>query len=96
MRLDGAESQGQFALDMQGLQRLQQSAREQRPEALREAAQQFEAMFLHQMIKQMRATVPNSDLTNSRQTQFYQSMLDHQWAQTLAERGVGLADLLIE
>ena len=96
MRPDGVESQGQFALDMQGLQRLQQSAREQRPEALREAAQQFEAMFLHQMIKQMRATVPSGGLTDSSQTQFYQSMLDHQWAQTLAERGVGLADVLIE
>ena len=96
MRLEGGELQGQFALDMQGLQRLQQSAREQRPEALREAAQQFEALFLHQMIKQMRATVPDSGLIDNRQTEFYQSLLDHQWAQTLAERGVGLADLLIE
>ncbi|MBK5929782.1 flagellar assembly peptidoglycan hydrolase FlgJ [Halochromatium salexigens] len=94
MRLDGAE--GQFALDLQGLQRLQQGAREQTPEATRAAAQQFEALFLHQMIKSMRATVPSSGLTDSRHTEFYQSLLDHQWAQTMAERGVGLADLLVE
>jgi flagellar protein FlgJ len=93
MRADAAA--GQFALDMAGLQRLQQDAREDRPEATRAAAQQFEALFLHQLVKGMRATVPTSDLTNSKQTEFYQSLLDQQWAQTLAERGTGLADELV-
>jgi flagellar protein FlgJ len=94
MQVDSASSQ--FALDLQGLQRLQHDAREKRPEALRAAAQQFEALFLHALIKGMRATVPTSDLTNSKQTEFYQSLLDHQWAQTMAERGIGLADSLVE
>ncbi len=94
MQADSAASQ--FALDLQGLQRLQQSAREHRPEALRAAAQQFEALFLHALVKGMRATVPTSDLTNSKQTEFYQSLLDHQWAQTMAESGIGLADQLVE
>ncbi|MBK1618368.1 flagellar assembly peptidoglycan hydrolase FlgJ [Lamprobacter modestohalophilus] len=94
MEIDSAASQ--FALDVQGLQRLKQGAREQKPEALRAAAQQFEALFLHSLIKGMRATVQTSDLTNSKQTEFYQSLLDHQWAQTMAERGIGLADQLVE
>ncbi len=94
MQADSAASQ--FALDVQGLQRLKQGAREQDPEALRAAAQQFEALFLHALVKGMRATVPTSDLTNSQQTEFYQSLLDHQWAQTMAERGIGLADQLVE
>lgn len=94
MQVDTASSQ--FALDQQGLQRLKHSAREERPEALRAAAQQFEALFLHSLIKGMRATIPTSDLTNSKQTEFYQSLLDHQWAQTMAERGIGLADSLVE
>ncbi|MEA3639797.1 MAG: flagellar assembly peptidoglycan hydrolase FlgJ [Lamprobacter sp.] len=94
MPVDSAANE--FALDVQGLQRLKQRAREQSPEALRAAAQQFEALFLHSMIKSMRATVPTSDLTNSKQMEFYQSLLDHQWAQTMAERGMGLADQLVE
>ena len=94
MQVGSAASQ--FALDVQGLQDLKRGAREQSPEALRAAAQQFEALFLHSMIKGMRATVPTSDLTNSKQTEFYQSLLDHQWAQTMAERGIGLADQLVE
>ncbi|MBK1703330.1 flagellar assembly peptidoglycan hydrolase FlgJ [Halochromatium glycolicum] len=80
---------------MAGLQRLQQSARQDRPEAIREAAQQFEALFLHRLVKGMRDTVPTSDLTNSKQTEFYQSLLDQQWSQTMAERGIGLADQLV-
>jgi flagellar protein FlgJ len=93
MRADVGASQ--FALDVAGLQRLQQGARENRPEATRAAAQQFEALFLHQMIKGMRDTIPKSDLTNSKQTEFYQSLLDQQWAQTMAERGIGLADHIV-
>ncbi|MCF8002783.1 MAG: flagellar assembly peptidoglycan hydrolase FlgJ [Chromatiaceae bacterium] len=94
MPVDSAASE--FALDVQGLRRLKQGAREQSPEALRGAAQQFEALFLHSMVKGMRATVPTSDLTNSKQMEFYQSLLDHQWAQIMAERGMGLADQLVE
>ena len=93
MRADATA--GQFALDVAGLQSLQRSARENRPEATRAAAQQFEALFLHEMVKGMRDTIPKSDLTNSKQTEFYQSLLDQQWAQTMAERGIGLADQIV-
>ncbi|WP_346797048.1 flagellar assembly peptidoglycan hydrolase FlgJ [Halomonas sp. Bachu 37] len=86
----------QFALDMQGLQRMQHTAR-QNPEAgVKGAAQQFEALFIQMMVKSMRDAIPTSGLMNSRDTDFYQSMLDQQWSQTMASRGIGLADALVE
>lgn len=91
-----ASAAGQFALDMAGLDRMAAGARSGEREATRAAAQQFEALFLHQVVKGMRSTVPTSELTNSRETEFYQSLLDQQWAQVMAERGVGLADALVE
>ncbi|USZ52063.1 flagellar assembly peptidoglycan hydrolase FlgJ [Halomonas sp. DN3] len=80
---------------MQGLARLKTSARQQDPAAAAEAARQFEAMFINMMMKSMRDAVPSSGLTDSKQTQFYQTLLDQQWSQTMASRGIGLADQLM-
>lgn len=86
--------QGQFALDMQGVQRLKHSAARDPEAGLKEAARQFEALFLQVMIKSMRDATPQSDLFNSQQTRFYDSLMDQQWAQHLAGQGLGLADQL--
>ena len=85
----------QFALDVQGQERLKHTARTDEAAGLRGAAQQFEALFLQMMLKSMRDTVPSGGLLDSQQGEFYQSMLDQQWAQTMAERGIGLADHLV-
>ncbi len=85
----------QFALDMQGLERLKHTARNDEAAGLRGAAQQFEALFLQMMLKSMRDTIPSGGLLDSQQGEFYQSMLDQQWAQTMAGRGIGLADHLV-
>ena len=95
-RATGSVGQAGFALDMQGLSRLKTSARQQDPAAAAEAARQFEAMFINMMMKSMRDAVPSSGLTESRQTQYYQSLLDQQWSQTMASRGIGLADQLLQ
>ena len=94
MSLDPAGS-GQFALDMQGLQRLKHSARQDPAQGVRGAAEQFEALFIQMMLKSMRDAVPTTGLVDGQQTAFYQSMLDQQWSQTLASRGMGLADSLV-
>ena len=94
-RATGSVGQAGFALDMQGLARLKTSARQQDPAAAAEAARQFEAMFINMMMKSMRDAVPSSGLTDSKQTQFYQTLLDQQWSQTMASRGIGLADQLM-
>ncbi|PMR71235.1 flagellar assembly peptidoglycan hydrolase FlgJ, partial [Halomonas heilongjiangensis] len=86
---------GQFALDMQGLNRLKHSARQDPAGGVRGAVQQFEALFIQMMLKSMRDAVPTTGLIDSKQTEFYQSLLDQQWSQTLASRGIGLADSLV-
>ncbi|MCE8014785.1 flagellar assembly peptidoglycan hydrolase FlgJ [Halomonas sp. MCCC 1A17488] len=89
------DATGQFALDVQGLERLKHTARQDSAAGLRGAAQQFEALFLQMMLKSMRDTIPDGGLLDSQQGEFYQSMLDQQWAQTMAGRGIGLADHLV-
>lgn len=86
---------GQFALDMQGFERLRHTARQDPEAAARSTAEQFEALFVKMMVKSMRDAMPGSALMNSRETDFYQSMLDQQWSQVVASRGMGLADALM-
>ncbi|MDR5898751.1 flagellar assembly peptidoglycan hydrolase FlgJ [Halomonas vilamensis] len=87
---------GQFALDMQGFQRLQHTARVDPEKGVESAAQQFEAIFVQMMVKSMRDAIPTSGLMSSSQTDFYQSMMDKQWSQVIASRGMGLADALVD
>ncbi|AVI61820.1 flagellar assembly peptidoglycan hydrolase FlgJ [Halomonas sp. GFAJ-1] len=86
----------QFALDMNGFQRLQHNARIDPEGGVHGAAQQFEALFVQMMMKSMRDAVPSSDLFNSTTTDTYQQMLDQQWSQVVSSRGMGLADMLVE
>lgn len=86
---------GQFALDVQGLNRLKYSARQNPEENVRGAAEQFEALFIQMMLKSMRDTIPQSGLMDGQATEMYQSMLDQQWSQVMATRGMGLADKLV-
>lgn len=85
---------GDFALSMGAISKLKYSARQDPEEGVKQAAKQFEALFLQQMLKQMRAGLPESNLLHSQQSDMYQSLMDQQWAQTLSERGIGLADML--
>ena len=86
----------QFALDVLSTQKLKHSAaRGNQQEALREAAVQFEALFLQKMLQSMRDAIPTSDLLKSQQTEFYDSLMDKQWAQHLSGQGIGLADQLV-
>ncbi|MGM0639476.1 MAG: flagellar assembly peptidoglycan hydrolase FlgJ [Pseudomonadota bacterium] len=85
----------QFALDMQGLDRLKHTARQDPSKGVRGAAEQFEALFLQMMLKSMRDTIPQSGLLESQATDFYQSLMDQQWSQVMATRGIGLADSLV-
>lgn len=93
--MNGDVTRGDFALDVQGLDRLKRGAARDPGGALRETAEQFESLFLHRMIKAMRDAVPRADLLDSSQTRFYESLFDQQLSQHLAGRGVGLADQLV-
>ncbi|WP_148253889.1 flagellar assembly peptidoglycan hydrolase FlgJ [Aidingimonas lacisalsi] len=86
----------QFALDMQGLERMKQSARNAPREEMAQAAKQFEAILMQMVMKSMRDTVPESGLLSNKQTEFYTQMLDQQWSQHLSGQGLGVADQLVE
>lgn len=82
--------------DFKGLAELKADARERSPEALRETARQFEALFLQMMLKSMRSATQEGGLFDSQQTKFYQEMFDQQVALDLAGRGgTGLTQMLV-
>lgn len=93
--IDQANLSNQLALDVKGTAELQRAARQNSPEALKTAAKQFEALFMNMVMKSMREATPQEGLFDSQQSRMYTSMLDQQLSQTLASRGVGLADVLI-
>lgn len=84
-----------FALDTQGLGDLKRSAKTGSQDATRGAAQQFEALFINQMMKTMRDATPADGLMDNQQTKMFTGMLDQQLSQNMAKRGMGLADVLV-
>jgi flagellar protein FlgJ len=85
-----------LAMDTQGLGDLRQAAKNNSPQALKEAATQFEAMFVNMMMKSMREATPTDELNDNQTSKTFTSMLDQQLSQNIAKRGVGLADVLIK
>ncbi len=85
--------------DLSGLTRLRADARQNSPEALKAAAQQFEALFVQMMLKSMREAgdaTGGDALFGSNQQQLYRDMYDKQVSLELAQgRGIGLADMLV-
>lgn len=78
-------------------ERLGVPADEKREGKLREASQDFEAIFLHQMLKQMRATVPKEGLLHSKDEEFWQSHFDAEMSVQLARSGgIGLGEMIFE
>ncbi|NLR75805.1 flagellar assembly peptidoglycan hydrolase FlgJ [Leeia aquatica] len=85
-----------LASDVQALSGLRRDARQGSQEALRGAAQQFEALMLQQMLKSMRASVQESDLWSSSDSRLFQGMQDEQMALEMSKgKGFGLADALL-
>ncbi len=63
---------------------------------LRSVSQEFEALFLQQMLGAMRSTVPDSDLLgDSRAEETFETMLDEEMSKEMSQAGgIGLADIL--
>jgi len=68
------------------------------PAAIREAARQFESVFLHQVFKTMRATVPEGGLLDTGfGGQVFTDMLDQEYAELASKNGqVGLTAIIAE
>ena len=80
--------------DPRSLERLRASAGATPEKAVREAAKQFEVLFVNMLLKSMREATPQDGPLNSDQTRMYTSMLDQQLSQAIAGRGIGLADVM--
>ena len=71
----------------------------QQQKKLREACEGFEAMFLSMMYKQMRATVPESELfgKKSNAIKIFEDMRDTELMNEAAKSGgIGLADMMMK
>lgn len=83
--------------DIQGLAELRRFASQKSPEVLRIVAQQFEALFIQQLLKGMRNAKLSEGLMDSDAGDFYLDMYDKQIALNMAQgRGIGLADMLVQ
>ncbi len=87
----------QSSLDFSGLGTLRGHAQKGADKATRETATQFEAMFIHEMLKSMRQTIEKNDLTGSDAEDTFQEMYDRELSQQLAKRNtLGVADMLVK
>ena len=74
---------------------LRRAGKQDSPEALRAAAQQFESLFMNMVMKSMRDATPQDSPFDSQQSRMYTSMLDQKISDNFAKRGMGLADALM-
>lgn len=85
-----------LAIDTKSIDDLRLQTTKDPDQALKEVAKQFEALFVHMMLKSMREATPKGGMFDSQQTQFYTQMLDQQLAQSMSAKGIGLADMMVQ
>ncbi len=83
-----------LATDARSLDRLKADAAKDPRAAIKQAANQFEALFMQQLLKSMREAIPKSGLMDGPGQDTYTSMLDAQLAQTISARPGGLSDVI--
>jgi len=82
--------------DFSGLAKLRGQVKENSPQALREAARQFESVFIQMALKSMRQAGTESSLMNSEQGKTFRDMYDQQIGLELSKRSnLGLSDMLV-
>ena len=73
------------------------SRTESRPADLQAAAEQFEALFIHQLLKQARSAKLAEDILGSEAADTYTEMLDQERAKQLsAQMDLGIAEALVK
>lgn len=83
--------------DPRALERLSKA---DNPESIRAAAREFESLFMHQLFKSMRSTIPKEEGSLSEAGmggEMFTDMLDMEYAKSASDNGgIGLADLVAE
>lgn len=85
-----------LAIDAQQLDKLRTQSQQNPDGAAAEAARQFEALFIQQMMKSMRQAGGESVMFNSNAMKTYTEMFDQQLSSEMAGKGIGLADQLLQ
>jgi flagellar protein FlgJ len=83
------------AFDTRSLDALKARAASDPKAAVREAARQFEALFMQEIVKSLRATTLASGLLDNAGSQMGEQMLDTQFAGALAGRPGGLSEAIM-
>ena len=76
---------------------LQQAEAEEDDRKLKKACREMEAVFIHKMLQQMRAAIPEGGLLpDSTATKIYRDMLDEAYSKIIAESrdNLGLGEML--
>jgi flagellar rod assembly protein/muramidase FlgJ len=86
--------------DLSSLQQLRSQAKKDEAGAIKQAAQQFESVFMGMLMQGMRkanASIGEDNPLNSNATEFFRDMQDQQLAAELGKTGaLGLADLMVQ
>ena len=80
-----------IASDPTGLNALRRLSGKDAKQAAPEAAKAFEALMVQNVMKSARQSTPVDGLFNTENTKMMNQMLDQQYAQIIAKRGVGLS-----
>lgn len=82
----------------QALTQAPKTAPGRNPQKIKEQAQQFEAIFIQQIFKEMRNTIPEGGLIErGNADDVYSQLQDAEVAKVMAQRGgIGLADLMMK
>jgi flagellar protein FlgJ len=83
-----------LAADARGVESLRAAAARDPKAAIKEAAKQFEALFMHELMKSMRQATPTSGLSDDATTQLGTEMLDTQFAQQMTGLRGGLSEAI--
>ncbi len=94
--MDSTAASAGLAIDSKSLAQLRTQAKHSPETALKAAAQQFEAVFLNMMMKSMREATPQNGMFDNEHSKLFTGMLDQQFSQTMASKGIGLADSLVK
>ncbi len=87
-------STNSLATDMQGLNALRASASRDPKAAIKEAAKQFESLFMQELMKSMRKATQSSGLLDNAGTQMGTDMLDDQFALKMSGLPGGLSAVI--
>jgi len=95
--MDTAALTAGLAADPKALGALRARAAKDPEGTLKEAARQFEMIFLDMMMKSMRKAAPGESMFDNEATRTFTSVLDQEFSRKLADQGgLGLADLLVK